>query len=79
VGMRRICDGPPGQFCYVRRVTVPGAYTVEVCAHSAARGTSSEPDLSNRLVGVTVAGERTCVRETFRHPERATVEVRFGR
>lgn len=80
VGMRRICDGrSPGQFCYVDRTTVPGTYSVEVCAYSGFSGGSPDPKDANRLIGARPAGERQCLRVEFEYPTVEPVRLSFGR
>lgn len=78
VGLRRMCDGPPGQFCLVNRVTVPGTYTLEVCAFTGVAGGRPDPNDPNRLMDATPAGIHLCRRIEFRYPTRRPVEIQFG-
>lgn len=78
VGMRRICDTPPGQFCLVNRLTLPGTYTVEICAYTNVEGGQPDADDPNRLIRGRPAGERQCLQVEFQHPTTAPVVIRFG-
>jgi hypothetical protein len=74
----RVCDRPQGQYCQVTRVTLPGTYTVEVCAHTDIEGGEPTAEGRNRLVTATLSGERHCRRVEFKHPTSSPVDLRFG-
>ena len=76
--MRRVCDKPPGGTCLSSRVTLPGAYTLEVCAYTAIGGDKSAVQGTNGLFRGSPAGQKACRRVAFRLPAVAPVIVRFG-
>ena len=78
VGMWRFCKSLPLRYCKVDRVTLPGIYTLEICAYPTAEGGrpyTGNPDL---LLMAKPAGERKCFRARFQHPSTTPVVIRFG-
>jgi hypothetical protein len=74
----RVCDGQGGRYCQVTRASLPGRYTVEVCAHTAIEGGTAAAGDDKRLEGAVLAGERDCRRVTFTYPTPAPVDIDFG-
>jgi len=78
VWSRRICDKPQGEMCLAPRRTLPGVYTLEVCAYTDVAGGRPDKQDADRLALATPAGARQCRRVEFRYPATTAVIIRFG-
>lgn len=78
VGMWRICGASSVKYCLVDRVTLPGTYTLEICAYTSVEGGRPHADDPNWLIMANSAGERQCLQVKFQHPMTAPIVIRFG-
>lgn len=76
---RRACEKPPGEMCLEVHASLPGTYTLEVCAHTSVADREPDGREADRLWNAKVAGERRCRRVDFSHPGTSPIVVRFGR
>jgi hypothetical protein len=76
--MWRICDNLPIKSCLVDRVTVPGIYTIEVCAYKSISGGKPDAANPNRMIGATLTGECERLRLDFQHPATGPLMIRFN-
>lgn len=74
----RVCAQPAGRYCQVTRFSLPGSYSVEVCAHTAIEGGDPTTEDHNRLAEALLSGERECRRVAFDYPALAPVDIHFG-
>jgi len=77
VGMWRICGASPPRYCFVSRVTMPGTYTLEICAYAEIEGGQPDADAPLRLVGASPAGDCRRLEVEFRQPTSTPVIIRF--
>jgi hypothetical protein len=77
VGMWRICGASSVRYCMVDRVTLPGVYTLEICAYTDVDGGYPDANAPNRLIMAKPAGERRCLRVEFHHPTTTPIVIRF--
>lgn len=77
VRTRRICEPAESGSCEALRGTLPGTYTVEVCAYTEVIGGRASADDPGRRIGATLAGERLCRRVGFVHPAVAPIKIHF--
>lgn len=78
VGVWRYCEPTSVKYCFADRATVPGQYTLEICAYTRYAGGRPHPNDPNRLLDARPAGEKQCRQVSFEHPTAGPITIRMG-
>lgn len=77
VGQWRSCNQQRPTYCVIPKTTLPGNYTVEICAHPTLKNGRVDPSVKHQWLDGVLSGNEICREVQFEYPAPDKVRILF--